>query len=192
MQYKCATQVKFNRITGADYQHKLVNCITPLPSIFAKNTHLNKLFSALLLISALTACEKINIYEKFATFQTHNWRSSDRPTFTFEITDTTSLYNIYFVIRHEDAYNYNNIWVNMTMKGPQDVVTIRREFVLANNKKGWLGSGMDDIFEQRVPFNDKPAPLHKGVYTFTLQQDMREDPLEHVLNAGIRVEKVKQ
>jgi gliding motility-associated lipoprotein GldH len=94
-------------------------------------------------------------------------------------------------MRHEDAYNYNNIWINLTVKSPVDVVTIRREFILANNKQGWLGSSMDDIIENRIPFNDKPAPLHKGTYTFTLQQDMREDPLDHIINAGIRVEKAR-
>ena len=55
----------------------------------------------------------------------------------------------------------------------------------------WLGSGMDDIFEHRILINPQPRPLRKGTYTFTLEQDMREDPLEHILNAGIRVEKVK-
>lgn len=124
-------------------------------------------------------------------FPKHEWKSSEKPVFTFEITDTASLYNIFFVIRHEDAYGYNNIWVNMNVRSPADTINVRREFILANNKTGWLGSGMDDIFEHRIPFNDKPAPLHQGKYTFTLQQDMREDPLEHVLNVGIRVEKVK-
>ena len=79
----------------------------------------------------------------------------------------------------------------MTVKGPTEVVNIRREFILGNNRQGWLGSGMDDIFEHRIAFNDKPAPFQKGKYTFTLQQDMREDPLEHIINAGIRVEKAK-
>lgn len=77
------------------------------------------------------------------------------------------------------------------MKGPGDSISVRREFILANNTKGWLGSGMDDIFEHRILFSDKPAPLRQGRYTFTLQQAMREDPLEHILNVGIRVEKVK-
>lgn len=145
----------------------------------------------MLLTIAVASCQTIDIYEKTASFSTHEWKSNETPSFTFDITDTTALYNIFFVLRHEDAYNYNNIWVKLTVKGPTDVVTVRREFILANNRQGWLGSGMDDIFEHRIPFNDKPAPLHKGKYTFTLQQDMREDPLEHILNAGIRVEKVK-
>jgi gliding motility-associated lipoprotein GldH len=151
---------------------------------------LNKYYLFLLLVIGIS-CQTIDIYEKTAAFATHNWKSSKKPSFTFEITDTASLYNIFLVLRHEDAYNYNNIWINLTVKSPADVVTIRREFLLGNNKQGWLGSGMDDVFEHRITFNDKPAPLHKGKYTFILQQDMREDPLEHIINAGIRVEKVK-
>jgi hypothetical protein len=54
------------------------------------------------------------------------------------------------VLRHEDAYNYNNIWVNLVVKGPRSSDTLRREFMLADNKVGWLGSGMDDVFEHRI------------------------------------------
>jgi gliding motility-associated lipoprotein GldH len=138
------------------------------------------------------SCQTIDIFEKTTAFATHDWKSNEKPTFNFEISDTNSLYNIYLVLRHEDAYNYNNIWVNLDLKGPKDTLTIRREFILANNRQGWLGSGMDDVFEHRIPFNNKPTHLHKGTYTFTLQQDMRDDPLTHILNAGVRVEKVKE
>ena len=137
------------------------------------------------------SCQTIDVFEKTTSFPAHEWKSSEKPSFTFEINDTASQYNIFLVLRHEDAYNYNNIWLNLKVKSPKDTITIRREFILSNNRQGWLGSGMDDVFEHRVPFNDKPASLHKGTYTFTLQQDMREDPLEHILNAGVRVEKVK-
>lgn len=145
----------------------------------------------MLLVLSLASCQTIDIYEKTTAFKTHSWKSAEKPSFTFEIKDTASLYNIFLVLRHEDAYNYNNIWINLTVKDPADVVTIRREFILGNNKQGWLGSGMDDVFEHRIAFNSKPATLRRGIYTFTLQQDMREDPLEHVMNVGIRVEKVK-
>ncbi len=153
---------------------------------------MNKYWFILLVVFGIASCQTIDIYEKAAYFPLHSWRSAETPSFTFEITDTTSLYNIFLVLRHEDAYNYNNIWVNLTLQGPASIDTIRREFILGNNRQGWLGSGMDDIFEHRIAFNNKPAPLHNGKYTFTLQQDMREDPLDHILNAGIRVEKVKQ
>lgn len=145
----------------------------------------------LFLLVATVSCNTIDVFEKTKVFPSHDWKDSEKPSFSFDIDDTSSLYNIFLVIRHEDAYRYNNIWINVGMKGPQDSISVRREFVLANNTQGWLGSGMDDIFEHRILFNDKPAALKKGRYTFTLQQAMREDPLEHVMNVGIRVEKVK-
>ena len=64
------------------------------------------------------------------------------------------------------------------------------ELQLATNEKGWLASGMDDIYEHRI----KLIPARKliaGNYKFILENIMREDPLQQVLNVGIRVEKVK-
>ncbi len=63
--------------------------------------------------------------------------------------------------------------------------------VLATDSKGWMGTGMDDIFEVRKnisasPFSFKTA----GDYTFSVAQIMRENPLNYILNVGIRVEKV--
>ena len=55
----------------------------------------------------------------------------------------------------------------------------------------WLGTGMDDIYDQRIPLNTKPIHFKKGLYKFELSHTMREDPLENILSTGIRVEKVK-
>lgn len=145
----------------------------------------------IILLIACASCNTIDVFEKTNMFPSHSWKESEKPIFQFNITDTTSLYNIFFVIRHQDAYRYNNIWVNITVKSPVDTSQVRREFILASNTQGWLGSGMDDIFEHRISFNNKPAALKKGTYTFTLQQAMRQDPLEYVMNVGIRVEKAK-
>ena len=145
----------------------------------------------IILLIACVSCNTIDVFEKTKMFASHSWKESEKPTFQFNITDTTALYNIFFVIRHQDAYRYNNIWVNITVTSPVDTSQVRREFILSNNSQGWLGSGMDDIFEHRIAFNNKPAALKKGTYTFTLQQAMRDDPLDYVMNAGIRVEKAK-
>lgn len=154
---------------------------------------MNKLLVLLTCIVTLASCHSIDVYEKTIVFPNHEWKSSETPSFTFEVTDTTSLYNVFFILRHEDAYGYNNIYVNITEKSPTKTeVAQHRQFVLASNaSQKWLASGMDDIYEHRIPFSSVPRPFQKGQYTFTLQQDMREDPLKHVLNVGIRIEKVK-
>lgn len=130
----------------------------------------------------------VGLYEKTASFASHEWSSDNKPSFTFEITDTVHPYQLYFVLRHTDAYRYKNIWVNIQVKSPDSTYTVSRQFNLADGEK-WLGSGMDDVFEHRIAFSRAPGLLKKGSYTFELRQVMREDPLQHVLNAGIRIEK---
>ena len=138
------------------------------------------------------ACGTLDVYEKSVFFPSHTWKSTDTASFSFQVEDTTARYMISVIIRHEDAYHFNNIWLNIGTQAPGD--TMNRQLLnitLADNKKGWLGTGMDDVFDHRIRITRNPVALKKGIYTFTLQQHMREEPLQYILNAGIRVEKVK-
>jgi gliding motility-associated lipoprotein GldH len=141
----------------------------------------------------LSSCSTVDIYEKTVAVPGHQWVGSYKPEFQFEIKDNTIPYNVFFVIRHSEKYNYNNIFINLSSKQPgtDSAITQRLDVTLATNEKGWLGTGMDDIYEQRMKISPEqgtyfPKP---GTYTFTLEQIMREQPLEHVMNVGIRIEK---
>lgn len=141
----------------------------------------------------LAGCGTLDVYEKISSFPGHEWKSSEKPSFTFTITDTVSRYDIYVIFRHEDAYHFKNLWVNIATIAPKDTVKTQLINVpLADNKKGWLGSGMDDVFDHRARITSAPVKLKQGDYTFTLQQNMREEPLQFALAAGIRVEKSKR
>jgi gliding motility-associated lipoprotein GldH len=134
------------------------------------------------------------IFEKDIALPRQQWDSSYRPTITFAITpdDTAYRYNVYLVLRHTDAYNYNNIWIRGTVRQPGDSVarSERYDLLLATNEKGWLGSGMDDIYEHRIMIQQQTKFSRPGTYSFTLEQIMREDPLKHVLNVGVRIERI--
>jgi gliding motility-associated lipoprotein GldH len=146
-----------------------------------------------LLILAFGCTPTVGVFEKNVAIPDHSWSSSFKPEVSFEIqSDTVSLYRLYVVLRHTDAYNYKNIWLNVGVQSPGDSMRQNRlNLVLANDDKGWLGKGMDDVYEHRIPLEATPRSFPKpGIYKFTLQQIMREDPLQHVMNAGIRLEKV--
>lgn len=146
----------------------------------------------ILFCTQLAACNSIGVFEKNIAFKKQEWPASYKPSFSFTITDTTAVYNIYLVLRHTDAYNYNNIWIKFTRTGPDTSYTQKVDLRLANNGQGWFGTGMDDIWEHRIPITQAATQFRRsGNYEFTLEQIMRQDPLLHVLNAGIRVEKVK-
>lgn len=143
----------------------------------------------------MVACEpKPGIFEKNVSIPGHEWSNQFQPKISFHLEDTASRYRIYVVIRHSDAYRYKNIWMNIGVQPPGDSIFInRRNLPLANDSKGWLGSGMDDIYEHRILLDPQPYKFpKKGTYQFSLQQIMRDDPLQYVMNAGIRIEKVTE
>jgi gliding motility-associated lipoprotein GldH len=143
----------------------------------------------------LAACSiPSGFFEKDVPIPNQQWESSFKPRIDFIVKeeDTASLYNVYFVIRHSDAYNYNNIWIEGTVTQPGDstVRSERYDLTLATNKNGWEGSGMDDIYETRIIIQPQTKFRKPGTYSFVIRQIMREDPLKHILDIGIRVEKV--
>lgn len=137
-----------------------------------------------------TSCTPIDLYEKSLAIPHHEWSSSYRPVFNFTIKDTTTPYKIFLVLRHSEKYSFNNIYVNLYIKGPgQDTaVKFQKDVTLGTNEKGWLGTGMDDIYEHRSLLAQGQY-LKAGDYSFTIEQIMREDPLKNVLNVGLRLER---
>ena len=149
---------------------------------------------AIFIISALIlgsfACATVDLYEKTVAVPEHKWNSNFKPSFTFTIKDTTKPYQLWFVLRHTEKYNFNNIYINLTaqLPGQDTVIRIRQDLRLANDANGWEATGMDDIYEHRKELGP-PQTLRGGTYTFTIEQIMREDPLLHVMDVGLRVEK---
>lgn len=141
------------------------------------------------------SCKQIDVFEKNSVVPDYKWAYSWKPSFEFDISDTSKNYQVYIVLRHTDAYPYNNIWLNIGTQFPGDssIKNQRLELGLGSDAQGWEGTGMDDIWEIRKAISPGPIPFNKpGAYTFTVAQIMRVNPLPNILSVGIRVEKVSQ
>ncbi len=136
----------------------------------------------------IVGCTTLDVYEKTTQIKNQSWYGNDTCTVNFNITDTGSLYNFYFVCRHLQQYPYKNIYLQIQVNQPDTSFTLTREFQFADNSK-WLGTTIGDITEHRLLFNNQGSKLKKGNYTFKINQIMREDPLPFMLNAGIRIGK---
>ena len=153
---------------------------------------MKKFFFILTLSVCFASCIKIDLFEKQSQIPSQQWYYNNVPQFTFNIEDTSSLYNVYIVLRHTDLYEYNNIWLRVGSTAPSDTIHYQNiNLKLASDSKGWEGVGMDDIFEVRKIISPGPLSFNKpGDYSFSVAQIMRENPLKYILNVGIRVEKV--
>lgn len=141
-----------------------------------------------------TSCTEVDVFEKNITIPNHSWSSQFKPEITFTIDDTLSRYKIFIVLRHSDAYRFKNIWINIHTESPSGVQRNQPlDMQLATDSEGWIAAGMDDLFEHRIMITPPGSPerLRAGTYKFKLENIMREDPLNHVWNVGIRLEKVQ-
>lgn len=155
------------------------------------------LILALALFIGLASCKPSARYQQHYTIPNNAWDYSYRPTFKFRIDSVSVAYQLFFLIRHTDAYPFNNIWMKVDIKQPGDTgfTTSRIELplaVLSGAQTGrWLGKGTGGIWEYRSPLGDgyglsrfsKP-----GEYELRLGQDMRVNPLPEVLQIGLRLD----
>jgi gliding motility-associated lipoprotein GldH len=155
--------------------------------------HGGRIAVAALLMLLYAACLPAPHYQKNEAIPNNAWDYNLRPKFTFDITDSTAVYQPYFIIRHTQAYPYNNIWMWLYIKTPGDTVATkaRINIVLAEPTGRWLGRGMGEIYEQRMPISlgDSVNLSKPGTYTIEMEQNMRINPLPDVLHVGLRVEK---
>lgn len=140
-----------------------------------------------------SSCEEIDFYERSVVIKDHLWKRSDTLQGEFTIRDTTENYDIFLVLRHTDAYKYNNIWLEIGLTGPADSLSVQKlDLSLGSDAGGWEGTGMNDIWEVRKKLTPFPRRfLHPGSYRFMIRQVMRDDPLQHIMGAGIRVQKAR-
>lgn len=137
-------------------------------------------------------CIHINLYEKQVAIPSQEWTYNFAPEYSFEIKDTTSRFYIYIVIRHTDKYQFNNIWLRVGSKAPGEKMDFQKVNVQLADKDSWEGVGMNDIYEVRKMISPGAVSFRKsGVYTFSIAQIMRENPLKYILNVGIRLEKAE-
>lgn len=153
--------------------------------------HTALLFFSILLVSS---CLQSPYYQKEYALKGNAWDYDNELTFKFNISDTNALYNLHFLIRHTDAYPYSNIWLVVHTKRPGDTVfeRTRLEVPLAEPNGKWLGRGMGEIWEQRMPISrdgDTKMLREEGIWEIKLTQNMRINPLPEILQAGIRIEK---
>ncbi|MFA6947023.1 MAG: gliding motility lipoprotein GldH, partial [Pedobacter sp.] len=107
---------------------------------------------------------------------------------TIEATDIP--YNLYLNLRHTSNYKYSNIFLLIHVIGPDGKrLTERKEFKLALPDGEWLGSGSGNMYSYQLLFRENYKFPLKGKYIIELEQNMRDNPLSYVTDAGIRVEK---
>lgn len=141
-----------------------------------------RVLTGLFLICVLSACS--SVYDETHTLDNQSWLQGEAVKFSFDIQDTTALYDIFLEVKHGAKYPYQNLYCWITTVFPNGET--RREqhsLELANAKGYWLGECNDESCDRRIPFVIKTAFPYLGRYEIQFEQHSRQatlSPIEHL------------
>ncbi len=135
-----------------------------------------------------SSCHTNNLVDLNLSMPKRNWSYENKVKASVEIKDHTKPYTVYFKLRHTADYRYSNIFVLLHVKAPGKPKTTRRfEYKLAERDGQWTGSGSGNLFTYKLNMlTDYHFPAN-GTYEFEIEQNMRDNPLKEVSDAGIAV-----
>ncbi len=142
-----------------------------------------------LMMTFCFSCDLNRVYEKYASISNNGWEIKSPANFTIEIGDTSVLYDMYINIRHNETYPFQNIWLMIATKFPDGTNLSRRiEIMLASEDGKWYGENLGDIWDYRTLIQENASFTQAGTYTFSFEQNMRQDPLPGIMAVGLRIE----
>lgn len=151
---------------------------------------LSFILSALLFF--IISCDKKRVFEENKKIPGNTWDQYAPVSFTVDIKDTINKHNLYLNVRNAGFYGFSNLFlfVHTTLpQGQQKKDTI--EYMLATPEGKWTGSGLGDIWDNRLLYKKNISFPQTGTYRFELTQAMRLNPLPGIMDVGIRIEKAE-
>lgn len=149
-------------------------------------------FTLIAFVIILTSCDKNVVFEENVKLPENRWEAGNAIVLKTDIQDSITPHNIYINVRNAGGYQFSNLFLFFTTETPsgkKERDTL--EITLADQTGKWLGDGMGDIYDNRILFKKNFRFPEKGVYSFTLEQAMRVDPLPQIMDAGMRIEVVR-
>jgi gliding motility-associated lipoprotein GldH len=136
------------------------------------------------------ACSGNVVFEENVQIPSNTWKQNAPAEFIAEIKDTVTPCDVYINIRHTGKYAFSNLFLFLNTTVPEgQSYRDTLECALADENGRWYGSGLGDIWDYRVLLKRGVVFGKRGNYQFTLEQGMRIDPLIHVMDIGIRIER---
>lgn len=140
---------------------------------------------------AFFSCDNSKVYEEYIEVENSVWLKENTATFNFTATDTILRHNLYINVRNTGDYPYSNLYLFLSMKGPNgNVLRDTVNCILADNRGKWLGKGIGDLWDLQIPYIKDFKFAQKGEYSMSFEQAMRvEKGLKGITDIGLRVEK---
>jgi gliding motility-associated lipoprotein GldH len=146
------------------------------------------LFCIAILAIALVGCDTNVVFEQNNAIPSASWKAKDGVNFEFDVTDTVRLHNFYINLRNGEEYAYSNLYLFVEMEFPNGKKSIDTlNCPLADATGHWYGSGLGDIYDNRILYRERKQFPLAGRYKVSVFQAMRTEELSGIYDVGFRV-----
>lgn len=138
------------------------------------------------------SCGTDKVFDEVVTIEQAIWDKDEVLKFNVPISDTSAGYDILVHLRNGSNYKYSNLWLFIETSAPNgNQLRDTAEFTLADPSGKWLGKGIGDVNSQLLRYKTNIRFPYRGIYKISLEQAMREEELEEIMDVGIRIQEHK-
>lgn len=160
----------------------------------------NRIYTFFFILLFIVSCNNDDIiFTKYNTLEDAAWKSNEKISFSFTVSDTILPKNLFLNIRNNNDYSYSNLHVITSLNFPDGTKIIDTlEYQMANEFGEFLGYGVSNIKENKLFYKESKVFPKKGNYEFTVYHAMRKQgeikpipSLRGIQDIGFSIEKQK-
>ena len=129
------------------------------------------------------------MYSSTHEFNNGVWSSGAMPTFEFEAKDSTKAHDLSFLLRINNEYDFQNIWILMHTDKPDGTYSTDTVNLMLSDERGqWLGKKSGAVYSYQALFGREHFFKPPGKYKIRMEHAVMEPNLNGVLDLSLLVE----
>jgi gliding motility-associated lipoprotein GldH len=158
---------------------------------FINMNSFTKVATLFVITFTMISCDSNKVFDQYIEVENATWKRENIAKFSVDIKDTTNAHNLYINVRNKGNYPYSNLYMFVKIEGPDGNFSIDTvNCILADKSGKWLGNGIGDLWDVKVPYIGGFKFAKSGEYQFSFEQAMRvENGLEGITDMGLRIER---
>lgn len=136
------------------------------------------------------ACQKTSFYSAGFTFSDDIWEDQDSVVFQWDVSDTTTTYDMILHISHSPDYAFQNLYTQIETIFPDRRKEAQElSLELSDGKGSWYGKQKGSYVQIDIPLQQQVKFPSLGHYELNLIPWMRQDSVPHLHEISLDIKK---
>lgn len=141
-----------------------------------------------LLAILLGSCGEADFFNESRPIEGQSWAYKNKLSFTVDVTDTISPFNVFIDFRNNDNYPYSDIYFFFDIDFPNGKHANDTIFYPVMDRMGkWHGKNSGSIVDNHILIKPNIIFPLKGKYTMHIRHAMRDENLAGVEDVGLSI-----